>query len=85
MRVYSRVLADGAHRIVVEDDGVGWDGAGPAKGTGLGAKILKAMSRTLDAQLIYEPIARGTRVAIMFAPGERTATKAQTPRADAEG
>ena len=84
VRVYSKVLPDGAHRIVVEDDGVGWDGAGPAKGTGLGAKILKAMARTLDAQLIYEPMAHGTRVAIVFAPGERMGTKARTPHADVD-
>ncbi|MCB1522714.1 MAG: sensor histidine kinase, partial [Rhodoblastus sp.] len=84
VRVYSKVLPDGAHRIVVEDDGVGWDGAGPATGTGLGAKILKAMARTLDAQLIYEPMAHGTRVAIVFAPGERMGTKARTPHADVD-
>ena len=66
MRVCSAVQPEGLHRVVVEDDGVGWSGVGAIKGTGLGSKILKAMTRTLDAQLVYEPTDRGTRVAIIF-------------------
>jgi len=66
VRVCSAVQPEGLHRVVVEDDGVGWSGVGAIKGTGLGSKILKAMTRTLDAQLVYEPTDRGTRVAIIF-------------------
>lgn len=67
VRISSALLEDGRLRVTVEDDGVGWTGAGAAKGTGLGTKILKAMSRTLDAQVDYEPVARGTCIAITFA------------------
>ena len=69
VRIYSRYDDEGRLRVVVEDDGVGWTGVGAIQGTGLGSKILKAMTRTLDAQLIYEPMARGTRVAIVFSLG----------------
>jgi len=70
VRVYSRD-DDGKLRVVVEDEGVGWTGVGSIKGTGLGSKILKAMTRTLDAQLVYEPTESGTRVAIVFDAGEQ--------------
>ena len=69
VRVYSRPEAEGSFRVVVEDDGVGWSGVGVARGTGLGSKILKAMTRTLDARIVYEPMERGTRVAIAFGAG----------------
>lgn len=57
---------DGRVRVAVEDDGVGWDGGGPVQGTGLGGKVLKAMARNLDAQLLYQPMQKGTRAEILF-------------------
>jgi two-component sensor histidine kinase len=40
--------------IIVEDDGVGYDGSGQPKGSGLGSRIIKAMVQTLQGQLSYE-------------------------------
>ncbi|MGH6876750.1 MAG: histidine kinase dimerization/phosphoacceptor domain -containing protein [Rhizomicrobium sp.] len=54
-------------RLVIEDDGVGWRGEGSVKGTGLGSRIVSAMASTLQTQLNYEPVERGTRAAIEFA------------------
>ncbi len=52
---------------LVEDDGVGWNGAGTVQGSGLGTKVLTAMARNLDAELAYGNKAAGTRVEITFA------------------
>lgn len=62
-----RLLADGEGHalLMVEDDGVGIDG-GPAKGTGLGAKILKAMATSLQSKVEYEPRERGVRAMLRF-------------------
>lgn len=59
-------LAGQRTELSVEDDGIGWRGAGPIKGTGLGAKIVTALSRSLDSELVYEPMPRGTRAVIAF-------------------
>lgn len=84
VRVCSFALPGGMLRVVVEDDGVGWTGAGSTKGTGLGSKILKAMTRTLDARLIYEPTDRGTRVAIVFPVAGNAPKSAEEPADDRE-
>jgi two-component sensor histidine kinase len=52
--------------ILVEDDGVGWDGSGPIKGTGLGSRIIQAMTKSLHADLSYRTDGRGTRVTLSF-------------------
>jgi two-component sensor histidine kinase len=52
--------------IVVEDDGVGWTGAGPIKGTGLGSRIIQAMTKSLNAELSYRAEGRGTTVTLSF-------------------
>jgi two-component sensor histidine kinase len=53
-------------RLVVEDDGAGFDHSGPAKGTGLGTKILTAMAASLKSELTYDPAHRGTRAILVF-------------------
>lgn len=53
-------------RVVVEDDGVGWTGAGEVKGTGLGSKIVRAMCRNLEATLSWPEREKGTRVVVEF-------------------
>ena len=53
--------------LTVEDDGVGWDGTGKAKGTGLGSRIVKAMAASLGASVSYANKAPGTHVGIQFA------------------
>lgn len=83
VRVASIRTPDGMVRVTVEDDGVGWSGEGVAKGTGLGTKILKAMSRTLNAQVEYQAAEGGTRVAIVFESGpqkEKSVPAAALPR-----
>lgn len=54
-------------RLVVEDDGVGWTGDGPIKGTGVGSRVIKAMARSLRGTLAYELQPRGTRAVLHFA------------------
>ena len=53
--------------LAVEDDGVGWTGEGPIKGTGVGSRVMTAMARSLRGTLSYEPQARGTRAVLHFA------------------
>ncbi|WP_087000142.1 sensor histidine kinase [Rhizobium sullae] len=53
-------------RLAVEDDGAGFDHSGPAKGTGLGTKILTAMAASLKAELTYDPAHHGTRAILVF-------------------
>jgi len=62
-----RLLEDGEGHalLMVEDEGVGMDG-GPAKGTGLGAKILKAMATSLQSKVEFEPRKKGVRALLRF-------------------
>lgn len=52
--------------IVVEDDGIGWTGAGERKGSGLGTRIITAMARGLDGTFKYESGQNGTRARLDF-------------------
>lgn len=61
--IMKRCGADRA-RLVVEDDGVGWDGTGNAKGTGLGTRIVHAMAHTLGGSISYGDGKGGTRTSI---------------------
>jgi len=51
-------------RLTVEDDGVGWNGEGTAKGTGLGTRIVRAMASNLGSTLTYERTGSGTRAVL---------------------
>lgn len=50
--------------VAVEDDGVGWSGTGDIKGTGLGGRIIKAMSQSLQTDLRYDNPGSGTRAVL---------------------
>lgn len=50
----------------VEDDGLGWDGTGAVQGTGLGTRIVRAMAKSLDANVSYEAATRGTTAMLSF-------------------
>lgn len=65
VRVVLDAGADGV-TLTISDDGPGWDGTGPAKGTGLGSKIIGAMCRTLGARIDYR-VAGGTVAEVRFA------------------
>lgn len=62
----SAILEGGHVTVAVEDDGVGWTGDGPIRGTGLGSKILTAMCRTLDATIDWPKRERGTSAIVRF-------------------
>lgn len=53
--------ADGGTILAVEDDGVGWDGKGKPKGTGLGSRIVQAMATNLNTAITYDGGKPGTR------------------------
>jgi two-component sensor histidine kinase len=52
--------------VHIEDDGVGFDRNAPAKGTGLGTKILSAMASSLKSEINYDPDHKGTRAILVF-------------------
>lgn len=66
VRVRLRKLTDGKAELSVEDDGIG-RGDGPAKGTGLGSRIVNAMARSLGADVEYIASGRGTVARLAFA------------------
>jgi two-component sensor histidine kinase len=55
--------SDGDDRFVlaVEDDGCGMTENAPARGTGLGTRLIKAMAQSLHAAVEYDPGHRGVR------------------------
>jgi two-component sensor histidine kinase len=66
VRVRLDAPAPGRLAVRVEDDGVGWTGQGDIKGSGLGARIVKAMAQNLQAELSYVPVPVGTRAELSF-------------------
>ena len=53
-----------AFTLVVEDDGRGMSADAPAQGTGLGARLIKAMAANLGADLTYDPAHAGVRTVL---------------------
>lgn len=66
IRVAMTLVDRDTARLVVEDDGRGFDPAAPSAGTGLGSKILAAMALSLKAQVAQHVDGSGTRVVIDF-------------------
>jgi len=66
IRVILERDADGFYLLAVEDDGVGWNGIGTPKGTGLGGRVMAAMAGNLQSKVEYRPVTRGTRAVIRF-------------------
>ncbi|HKR88529.1 MAG TPA: response regulator [Phenylobacterium sp.] len=67
VRISLRKDGHDALRLVVEDDGRGLEPGSSAQGTGLGARVIRAMAESLGAQIAYDPGHHGVR-AILTAP-----------------
>jgi two-component sensor histidine kinase len=66
VRVNLKARPDGRAELVVEDDGVGRDKDAPAKGTGLGTRLVSGMAGTLRAEIDYTDRAPGTAARLVF-------------------
>ena len=66
IRIVLEKNSDDRAAIRVEDDGIGWAGSGPPQGTGLGQRIVQAMTKSLNAELNYDARVKGTSVRIEF-------------------
>ena len=66
IRVRLKQLADERAELVVDDDGVGRSDDSPAKGTGLGTRIAKAMATTMRADIQYLGRKPGTTARLIF-------------------
>lgn len=61
IRVRASQPTPGRVEIVVEDDGIGWNGEGQIQGTGIGSRVIAATASGLGATLAYDSVAIGTR------------------------
>lgn len=68
VRVILRRREDGGILLAVEDDGIGWDGTGKPKGTGLGSRIINAMAKSLGSRIDYARGNPGTRASLLIPP-----------------
>ncbi len=75
VRVRLTRLSGDQAELVVEDDGVGRGAGAPAKGTGLGTRIVNAMARTIGADVEYFARDPGYGARLAFAcPAELAAS-----------
>ncbi len=70
IRVRVQTLSDQEFELAVEDDGVGLLSNAPAKGTGLGTRLVSAMAAGLRGQVEYVSGGPGTRARLVI-PLER--------------
>jgi two-component sensor histidine kinase/CHASE3 domain sensor protein len=66
VRVRLKHLPDSRVELLVDDDGVGRNDDGPAKGTGLGTRMVKAMAATMGAEIQYSNGGPGTAARLTF-------------------
>jgi two-component sensor histidine kinase/CHASE3 domain sensor protein len=66
VRVRLKDLTDGRAELVVEDDGIGRAESGPAKGTGLGTRVVNGVAATMGAEIQYLPREPGTAARLAF-------------------
>jgi two-component sensor histidine kinase len=52
--------------LLVEDEGIGWQGSGQPQGTGLGTRIVSAMAANLRSEIEFGKNQSGTRVRLSF-------------------
>lgn len=65
IRVGMHLGSDGMAELIVSDDGPGWTGQGQIRGTGLGSRIIKAMTRSVEGEFDYVE-GRGTTARLRF-------------------
>jgi two-component sensor histidine kinase len=65
IRIDLKRLSDGRGELSVEDDGVGRSNA-PAKGTGLGTRLVNAMAKSIGAEIHYDVRQPGTGARLIF-------------------
>ncbi|MEA2835508.1 MAG: hypothetical protein QOD89_58 [Bradyrhizobium sp.] len=65
IRIDLKRLSDGRGELSVEDDGVGRSNA-PAKGTGLGTRLVNAMANSIGAEIHYDVRQPGTGARLIF-------------------
>lgn len=66
IRIRLKNLAGGKGELVVEDDGIGRSDASPAKGTGLGTRIVKTMAAAMHADIDHPDRGQGTAARLVF-------------------
>lgn len=76
IRVLLRKLDDRVE-LVVEDDGVGRAEGAPAKGTGVGTRIVNAMSASLGARIDYKVRNPGTAAYLVFSSKPKRGVEAR--------
>jgi two-component sensor histidine kinase len=76
IRVRLKKLPDEQAELVVEDDGVGRADGVPAKGTGVGSRIVKAMCASLGTQIDYRNLEPGTAACLKFSSRARRSVTA---------
>lgn len=64
IRVKLQPTGESSAILSIEDDGIGWNGKGKPKGTGLGTRIVQAMATNLGSEIVYGDGSSGTRVEI---------------------
>ena len=74
IRVRLAMLPDEQAELLVEDDGVGKSDGAPAKGTGVGSKIINAMCISLGTKIEYVNRLPGTAAHLVFSTKPRCAT-----------
>jgi two-component sensor histidine kinase len=66
IRVQLSVADDQTAKLLIEDDGRGFDPTGPTEGTGLGTRILSAMASNLKAKVSHQNLNPGARISVEF-------------------
>jgi two-component sensor histidine kinase len=64
IKVGLKKLNDSEAMLTVEDNGIGFSQAEPARGTGLGTRIVSSMARTIGGGIQYIPCQQGTRAEV---------------------
>jgi two-component sensor histidine kinase len=73
IRIFCRSTPDDALELTVEDDGVGLTPGLPAKGGGLGERIIGMMAQKLHAKVEHDPAHQGVRTRILIPAAEEPA------------